>query len=75
MYHSAAVGYLYGAAGEKQYSDEVVNSKEVIEFREKISPTVDNDYKSDEAYTKVTLKDGSVHEYHVKHATGSIDNP
>lgn len=75
IYHSAAVGYLYGEAGEKQYSDEVVNSQDVTDFREKVHPVVNKNFKEDEAYTKLTLKDGTVYEYTVKHATGSIDNP
>ncbi|WP_059104355.1 MmgE/PrpD family protein [Shouchella shacheensis] len=75
IYHSASVGFLYGEAGEDQYSDEVVNSEEVLSLRNKIYPQVDETFTEDEALAKLVLKDGQTFEYEVKHATGSIDNP
>lgn len=75
IYHTAAVAFLEGDAGEAQYSDESVHNPEVVAFRSKIHPQVDATVKEEEVYAIAYLKDGSTIEHTVKNATGSIENP
>lgn len=75
IYHSATIGFLEGAASELQYKDEKVSDPEIVAFRSKIKPIINNDMKEDEAIGTVILKDGSQHTVRVEHATGSIENP
>ena len=42
VYHSCAVGLLYGRAGEHEYTDEVVNRPEVTALRARVEAIVDD---------------------------------
>ncbi|MGP4061058.1 MmgE/PrpD family protein [Halobacillus sp. H74] len=75
IYHSATIGFLEGDAGENQYKDEVVNRQDVIDFRSKINPTVDETMEEDKAVATLILKSGETHTVNIEHATGSIKNP
>lgn len=75
IYHTGAIAFLEGDAAEAQYADEKVRDPAVVAFREKIKPQVDHSVKEEEVYAKAYLKDGSIIEHTVKHATGSIENP
>jgi 2-methylcitrate dehydratase PrpD len=75
VYHSCAVGLLYGQAGEHEYSDEVVNSPAVVALRGKVQAVIDDSI--DEASCDVTIRtrDGRELNTFVKHAVGSVENP
>src|SRR5690606_17244873 len=75
VYHSCAVGLLYGRAGEDEYSDEVVNSREVKALRAKVEAIVDD--RIDEASVDVTIRTVDGKEFHVfvEHAVGSLERP
>lgn len=75
IYHTGAIAFLEGDAGEAQYADEKVHDPQVVAFREKIKPKVDHSVKEEEVYATAYLKDGSTIEHTVKNATGSIENP
>ncbi|MBB5180294.1 2-methylcitrate dehydratase PrpD [Planomicrobium koreense] len=75
IYHTAAVAFLEGDAGEAQYSDASVHNPEVVAFRSKIHPQVDATVKEEEVQAVAYLKDGSTIAHTVKNATGSIENP
>lgn len=75
IYHSATVGFLEGAAGEKQYSDEMVASPKIIEFRNKIRPIVIEEMKEEEVYAKLVKKNGETIDIKIENATGSYENP
>ncbi|MDN7245281.1 MmgE/PrpD family protein [Planococcus shenhongbingii] len=75
IYHTGAVAFLEGDAGEAQYADAKVVDSKVVAFRSKISPKVDDSVKEEEVYATAFLKDGSTIEHIVKNATGSIENP
>lgn len=75
IYHTAAVAFLDGDAGEQQYSDEKVNDPKVIDFRKKIKPIVNDSVKEEKAYAKLVRKDGKTIDVQIDHATGSIENP
>jgi 2-methylcitrate dehydratase PrpD len=75
IFHTGAIAFLEGDAGEDQYADEKVLSPKVVEFRKKIKPLVDASLEEDEAYAKLIMNDGTEHEVSIEHATGSIHNP
>jgi len=75
IYHTGAVAFLEGDAGEAQYADAKVKDPAIVDFRSKIRPKVDGAVKEEEVIATVFLKDGSKIEHTVKNATGSIENP
>lgn len=75
VYHAAAMAFIDGTGGEKQFSDEAVVNPHVIALRDRIKATVDPEIAPDEVRIKVTLMDGTVIEHHVPHAIGSIARP
>ncbi|HZG73322.1 MAG TPA: MmgE/PrpD family protein [Chondromyces sp.] len=75
IYHTGAIAFLEGDAGENQYADAKVNDPKVVAFRSKISPKVDESVKEEEVYATAILKNGEKIEHVVKQATGSIENP
>ena len=75
VFHSAAVAFLFGEAGEHQYSDACVRDAKVIALRNRVDATADNSVRTDEAYIRVKLANGAVLEKHVEHAVGSLEHP
>ena len=75
VYHSSAVAIIYGAAGEAEYSDEVVRDPQVIALRDRVSAAVEPGIHEDQVRVTVRLKDGRVLEKFVEHAIGSVDKP
>ena len=75
VYHSAAVGAIYGAAGEAQYSDEAVRDPGVIALRDRVTATVDRAMHEDQVQVSIKLKNGKTLEKYVEHAVGSLDRP
>jgi 2-methylcitrate dehydratase PrpD len=75
VYHSCAVGLLYGRAGEHEYTDEVVNRPEVKSLRDRVTAVVDDSI--DEASVDVTVftRDGRQLHLFVEHAVGSLERP
>ena len=75
VYHSCAVGLLYGQAGEHEYTDAVVNRAEVLDLRAKVEAIVDDNIH--EASVDLTLEthDGRTLHLFVEHAVGSVQNP
>ena len=76
VYHAAAIGLLYGRAGESEYADAVVRNPDVITLRDRVSATADPAVLSHlEAYVRIRLRDGRVLEHHVPHALGTLARP
>ena len=75
VFHSCAVAILYGAAGEKEYSDEMVRDPRVIALRDRVDAVIDKKLRDDEVYVRITLKDGRKLEKYVEHAIGSKEVP
>jgi 2-methylcitrate dehydratase PrpD len=75
VFHSCAVGLLYGRAGEHEYTDEVVRRPEVTDLRARVEATVDDSI--DEASSDVTIhtRDGRTLHLFVEHAIGSLERP
>ncbi len=75
VYHSCAIGLLYGAAGEHEYTDEVVNRPEVVALRGKVDALVDESIDAAAADVTVRTTDGRVLQLFVAHAVGSLQRP
>jgi 2-methylcitrate dehydratase PrpD len=75
VFHSTAAALIFGAAGEKQYSDECVRNPRVIALRDRIDAISDASKRDDEVLAQVRLKDGRVLEKYVEHAIGSRERP
>jgi 2-methylcitrate dehydratase PrpD len=75
VYHSAAVGVLYGAAGEAQYSDAVVRDARIMSLRDRVTATVDRAMHEDQAHVSIKLRNGKTLEKYVEHAVGSLARP
>jgi 2-methylcitrate dehydratase PrpD len=75
VYHSCAVGLLYGQAGEHEYTDAVVNRPEVTALRAKVEAIVDD--RIDEASVDLTIRTTDGRDLHlfVEHAIGSVERP
>jgi len=75
IYHTGSVAFLYGDAGESEYKDDIVKSAEVVAFREKINPVVDENVPEESVRGVITLKNGETEEIFIERATGSVENP
>ena len=75
VYHSAAAGFIYGAAGEREYSDAVVRDAKVVALRDKVTAVVDATMHEDQTLVEVKLKDGATLSKYVEAAIGSLKRP
>jgi 2-methylcitrate dehydratase PrpD len=75
VYHSCAVGLIFGRAGEHEYTDDVVNHADVLALRAKVEAIVDDSI--DEASSDVTIETNDGRKLHVfvEHAIGSVQRP
>ena len=75
VYHASAAGMMFGAAGEAQFADDIVNRPDVIALREKIVASAND--QIDEASVDATLfcKDGRKIRLFVERAIGSVEKP
>ncbi len=75
VYHSCAVGLLYGRAGEHEYTDEVVGRPEVLALRAKVEAVVDDRIDEAAAELLLTTTDGREIALRVDSAVGSLERP
>ena len=75
VFHSCAVGLIYGQAGEDEYSDATVRNPQVIALRDKVDAVVDNSIHEASVDLTITMHDGRVHHLFVEHALGSMQKP
>jgi 2-methylcitrate dehydratase PrpD len=73
--HCAAAALVDGAGHDAQFTDEKVKDPVIAAVRARVSATVDPTVREDEVYVTIVLKDGTRHDIHVEHATGSPENP
>jgi 2-methylcitrate dehydratase PrpD len=73
--HCAAAALVDGAGHDAQFTDEKVKDPVISALRTRVSATVDPTVREDEVYVAIVLKDGTRHEIHIEHATGSPENP
>jgi len=75
VYHAAAVALVHGAAGEAQFSDEVVRSAAVVALRRRVEALADPSIHKLEARVRIQLRNGEILEKHVERALGSFERP
>jgi len=75
VFHAAAVGIIHGAAGEAQFSDEVVRDPQVVALRDRVFATEDSSIGRTEAKVSIALRDGTRLDRHVAHALGTLERP
>ena len=75
VYHSCAVGLLYGRAGEHEYTDEVVGRPEVLALRAKVEAVVDDRIDEAAAELLLTTTDSREIALRVDSAVGSLERP
>jgi 2-methylcitrate dehydratase PrpD len=75
VYHAAAVAIVEGAAGEREFGDEVVRAPEIAALRRRVEVAIDPALGKAQAHVAVELKDGERHAVFVEHAVGSVQNP
>ena len=75
VYHAAACGLMFGAAGENEFSDATVKRPDVIALRDRVVATRDDAVREESADVTVVLRDGTRHHVFVEHAIGSRERP
>ena len=75
VYHSCAVGLIFGRAGEHEYTDAVVNSPAVLALRAKVEAIVDDSISEAAADVRVQTHDGRNLHVFIEHAIGSTQRP
>ncbi|CAM5220476.1 hypothetical protein CDEF62S_00661 [Castellaniella defragrans] len=75
VYHSCAVGLMFGVAGELEYSDAMVKRPDVVALRDRIHAVVDDSIAESAADVVITCTDGRTLHVRVEHAVGSMENP
>lgn len=75
VYHGCAVGLIFGRAGEREFSDEVVTRSDVDQLRRKVVATVDQQIDEASVDVTATLFDGRREQVFVEHAIGSLQRP
>jgi 2-methylcitrate dehydratase PrpD len=72
---AGAIAWLEGTARHRQFTDEKVNRPDVKELRDRIDVIEDSSLGQTEARATVRLFGGETHDHHVRHATGTPENP
>jgi 2-methylcitrate dehydratase PrpD len=72
---AGAISWLEGSARHRQFTDEKVNRPDVKELRDRILVVEDRSLGQTEAKATVRLKSGETSTEHVRHATGTPENP
>ncbi|MEO7010081.1 MAG: MmgE/PrpD family protein, partial [Caldimonas sp.] len=75
VYHSCAVGLIYGRAGEHEYTDAVVNAAAVTALRAKVTVIVDSAMDEAAADIRIETTDGRTLHVFVERAIGSVQRP
>ena len=75
IHHCAAVSFLFGAAGLKEFSEETVHEPAVIALRARTKARLNPDSPRGAATATVRTTDGRILESTVLHATGSTERP
>lgn len=75
IYTAAALAIVAGAAGPKQFSDELVRDPRVVALRDRVVATVTTGIGEAQVRAVVTLKDGRRVEKFIEHVVGSVERP
>jgi 2-methylcitrate dehydratase PrpD len=72
---AGAISWIEGTARHKQFTDEKVKRPDVKELRDRILVVEDRSLSQTEAKATIRLKSGETSTEHVRHATGTPENP
>ncbi|HEY6255095.1 MAG TPA: MmgE/PrpD family protein [Xanthobacteraceae bacterium] len=75
VYHAAAVAIAEGAAGEREFSDQIVRAPRIAQLRRRVAVAIDPGLGKAQARVAILLKNGERHAVFVEHAVGSVQNP
>jgi 2-methylcitrate dehydratase PrpD len=75
IHHAAAVAFLFGAAGLREYSREIVGDERVRAFRSRVRAVLDADLPRAAARVDLTLRNGRAVSATVLDARGSATHP
>jgi 2-methylcitrate dehydratase PrpD len=75
VYHAAAVAVAVGAAGEREFSDEIVRARALDDLRQRVFATPDPAIGKAQARVEILLKTGERPAVFIEQAVGSIKNP
>jgi 2-methylcitrate dehydratase PrpD len=75
VYHSCAVGLIFGRAGEHEYTDDVVNRPDVLALRARVEAIVDDSIAEASSDVTIETNDGRTLHVFVEHAIGSVERP
>jgi 2-methylcitrate dehydratase PrpD len=75
IYHCIAVALTVGAAGERQFQDDVVRDPQIVSLRRKVTVQTDPAVKTAQSTLTLQLADGRSLSRHIDHAIGSLENP
>ena len=75
IHHSVASVFLFGAAGLREFSEEIVMAPDVAAFRGKVRAEVDRDLAVGAARVSVRTQSGGILTAEVTHARGSLEAP
>jgi 2-methylcitrate dehydratase PrpD len=75
VYHAAAVAVAEGAAGEREFSDEIVRVEAIDDLRRRVFATTDPGIGKAQARVAIRLKTGEQLAVFVEQAVGSVRNP
>jgi 2-methylcitrate dehydratase PrpD len=75
IYHCIAAGLIYGAAGERQFSDAVVRDPAAVALRKRVTVRTDPAVPTQKSDLTLKLKDGRTLTKHIENAIGSVQRP
>ncbi|MPZ12231.1 MAG: MmgE/PrpD family protein [Kiloniellaceae bacterium] len=75
VYHAAACALLRGDGAPTAFTDEVVNSPEIVALRDRVKATADPACHEASVSIEVTFQDGSTLKKHVERTLGSRERP
>jgi 2-methylcitrate dehydratase PrpD len=75
VYHASAAGIIFGAAGESEFDDDIVNRPDMVALRQKVVATVDDGMDEAAVDITITCTDGRKLHLFVERAIGSMEKP
>ncbi len=75
IHHCAAVAFLFGRAGLREFEDPTVNDREVVALRGRTSARLEADSPRGAATVSVRTTDGRLLTATERHAKGSVERP
>jgi 2-methylcitrate dehydratase PrpD len=75
VYHCIAAAVVFGAAGERQFTDQAVRDARVTALRSRIDVITDPAVSAEQCDLTLALADGRKVTRHIAHALGSVERP